>query len=120
MASDPIESISSKTQAIWALLTIGGSILAAVISATIYVNGLINEVHALADKTRDLDGQVSSLRTQLMVVSPREPNKLMFYNGGSTPQCDPGSFVAGLSIGNDDKSNPRGILLCAKVQPAVK
>jgi hypothetical protein len=136
-----LERISGSAKAIWTLITIGVSVVTAITSTAVYINNLISKVSILDTKVSTLKTKISTLEpkaialeakvstlepivvtmsTQLRRVSaPLPPGPVDYYNGSRTQQCEPGTFVVGLRIGIGDNNNPRGNLVCAKVQPAL-
>lgn len=107
-----LEQVSGRANALWALLTISGSILAAIVSASIYVHDNVSKLTALEARVAAMSQQLS--RTSPIIIKGAN------FNGFSTPQCDSHSFIVGLRIGVDPNLNPHGEIHCAKIQLAMQ
>ncbi|WP_237479943.1 hypothetical protein [Lichenibacterium dinghuense] len=133
MSNISIKTLSSKTKAMWAILTVAGSVIAAVISTTTYINGLIADITSLKkqvadiseqikplkdqlEDVRNLKSQVSAINDELRPVNGRVRTNVD-YNGSGFAACDPGSFLTGLSISVNDHLNSHGQIECSRVQP---
>jgi ABC-type phosphate transport system substrate-binding protein len=93
-----------------ALATIG-IIVAAIVSAAIYV-------HDVSGRLEKLETQVTMMSQQLKRVTPVTTKWVESFNGRVMPQCDIGSFMAGVQITVHANGSASGTLLCAKAQPA--
>jgi len=100
--------IPGRVKAIWTIITIAISVISAIASTAIYINGLVADIHTLKD-------QVNGMSQQLKQISPVTTRAVDAWNGRETQQCEKGSVMVGARIG----ANLDGAILCAKVQPAL-
>ncbi len=78
---------------------------------------LRNEKDTVKAQVNTLSQQINMISQQMTRVSPVTSRDVDFWNGVETQQCEKGSFMVGARIGIGPNLNPRGSILCAKVQP---